>query len=234
MPPRAAAARPRRRCAAPPGTRWRPGSAVRLGSAVGSERSARSGWRGRPSSPRPSISRSPGHALAVRLVRRGRELAALRARVEQDAEDLVARDAVDHRVVHLRQQRHAPVRQALDQVELPQRARAVQRPGEDPRDRLGEPVVVARRRHGRSRGCGSRGRSPGPRPSTAGRCPNGTLDQPPAERRQQVQALGRRAGRCRRSRACRPARSTGRRPRARRRARTCAPSPRPGTARPGS
>ena len=41
-----------------------------------------------------------------------------------------------------------PVVQALDHVELPQRPRAVQGPGDDPADGLGELLGVAGRRHG--------------------------------------------------------------------------------------
>ena len=44
----------------PPGITVAPGSSVTFGSVVGTERSARSGWRATPSSPRPSISTSPG------------------------------------------------------------------------------------------------------------------------------------------------------------------------------
>ena len=43
-----------------PGNAFAPGSSVRFGIAVGAERSARSGCIGRPISPRPSISSSPG------------------------------------------------------------------------------------------------------------------------------------------------------------------------------
>ena len=103
------AAQPRQRAAtasARPGTRSRPAGRSRFGSAVGSERSARSGWRGSPSRPRPSISSSLGIALgAARRRALGGDLAALGRRVEQHAEDLVARHAVDHRVVDLGEQR---------------------------------------------------------------------------------------------------------------------------------
>jgi hypothetical protein len=44
----------------PPGSAVTPGSSVTFGSVVGIERSARSGWRGTPSMPRPSSSRSFG------------------------------------------------------------------------------------------------------------------------------------------------------------------------------
>jgi hypothetical protein len=49
-------------------------------------------------------------------------------------------------VVDLREQPEPAVRQAVDEVELPQGPRAVQRTGEDARDGLGEAAVVARRR----------------------------------------------------------------------------------------
>ena len=43
---------------------------------------------------------------------------------------------------------HAWLRQAVDEVDLPQRAVAIERAGEDAGDGLGEPAVVARRRDG--------------------------------------------------------------------------------------
>ena len=46
----------------------------------------------------------------------------------------------------LRHQRDVPVRQPMDQVHLPQRSRAVERPREDPRDLLGQLAVGRRRR----------------------------------------------------------------------------------------
>ena len=55
---------------------------------------------------------------------------------------LPAGDAVDRCVVHLRQHADAAVGESLDQVELPQRAAAVQRPGDDATDLLGENGVV--------------------------------------------------------------------------------------------
>ena len=58
-------------------------------------------------------------AFARVVVARWWDLAALGALVQQDREDLVARDAVDHRVVDLRQQRDMAVRQPVDQVDLP-------------------------------------------------------------------------------------------------------------------
>ena len=130
-----------------------------------------------------------GDALA-RLARRlRRQLLALGARVEQHAEDLVARHAVDHRVVQLGQHRHAAALEPLDQVQLPQRPRAVQRAREDPRDGLGQPAVVARRRH---RALADvevevEGRVLDPVRQVD---PERHLDQPPAERRQHVQPLG--------------------------------------------
>jgi hypothetical protein len=75
-------------------------------------------------------------------------VAPLGAEVEQDAEDLRARHAVDDRVVDLGQHRHAPLGQAVDDVELPQRVRAIERPRDDACDLLGERMLVARRRGG--------------------------------------------------------------------------------------
>ena len=56
----AARASRRARASARPAARSRPGRSVKPATVVGSERSARSGWRGRPRRPRTSISRSRG------------------------------------------------------------------------------------------------------------------------------------------------------------------------------
>ena len=56
----------------------------------------------------------------------------VRRGVEQDGDDVDPRDAVDERVMGLGQQGEAVVGEPLDQPHLPQRARAVQRLGEDP------------------------------------------------------------------------------------------------------
>src|SRR3954447_15980128 len=159
-PPIALRTRPTaRETVGPPGRALTPGSSVTFGSVVGIERSARSGWAGSPRATRPRSSRQPAAGAAEQLEvagraarrRRGirrRQLAALGAGVEQHGEDLVARDAVDDGVVDLRQQRDVAVRQAVDQVDLPQRAVAIERAGEDAGDGLGEPPVVAWRRDG--------------------------------------------------------------------------------------
>jgi hypothetical protein len=49
--------------------------------------------------------------------------------------------------MHLGQHRHPALGEAVDQVQLPQRMGSIERPREDPRDRLGQLAVVARRRH---------------------------------------------------------------------------------------
>jgi hypothetical protein len=56
-----------------------------------------------------------------------------RSEIEEDRCEIHARDAVDHRVVRLGDQREAPLFEALDQPHLPQRLGAVQALGEDPR-----------------------------------------------------------------------------------------------------
>ena len=56
----------------------------------------------------------------------GLEVAAGRGVVEQHAHDLGAGDAVNGGVMHLGQHRHRAVLQTLDDVELPQRAGAIQ------------------------------------------------------------------------------------------------------------
>ncbi len=55
-------------------------------------------------------------------------------------------EAVDGRVVDLGQHRHDAVLEPVDQIQLPQRPGAVERPGDDPRHLLGELLVGARRR----------------------------------------------------------------------------------------
>ena len=50
--------------------------------------------------------------------------------IEQDGRDVDAGDPVDERVMRLRQHREAPVRETLDEPQLPQRPAAVERLGE--------------------------------------------------------------------------------------------------------
>ena len=123
-----------------------------------------------------------------RLRRGGRDRPPLGGGIEQYAQDLGARDAVDRCVVDLREHRDAAALEALDDVHLPQRARAVQRPCVDPRDLLGELMVIARRGQGQFA-------------HVVLEVEVGILDpvrvieaernqrEPPAERRQQMQAL---------------------------------------------
>ncbi len=87
--------------------------------------------------------------MAVGIARLGRrDLAPLRALIEQHGEDLGARHAVDRRVVDLGHQRHVPALEPVDEVDLPERVGAVQRAREDAGDRLGDAVRRAGRRHG--------------------------------------------------------------------------------------
>ena len=76
----------------------------------------------------------------------GRHLATLRAQVEQGTHDLGTRHPVDDRVVDLRHHGLVPALEAVDQVELPQRAGAVERARHDPRHLLGQLRVAAGRR----------------------------------------------------------------------------------------
>ena len=64
--------------------------------------------------------------------------------VEHDSGQVDARDAVDHRVVRLGDQREAPVGEALDSPQLPQRLRAVELLGEDPRGQVEQLLLRAR------------------------------------------------------------------------------------------
>jgi hypothetical protein len=71
----------------------------------------------------------------------------LLGRVEQDGPDVDRSDAVDQGVVHLGQQRDAlAARDALDDRELPQRAGAIQAPGELLAYELAQLMRPARRR----------------------------------------------------------------------------------------
>ena len=69
--------------------------------------------------------------------------ARLRAEVEQDGRDVHAAHPVDHRMVHLVEDRHVPVLESFDVVDLPQRLRTVQRPRMDPLDVVGELLAPA-------------------------------------------------------------------------------------------
>ena len=97
-----------------------------------------------------------------------RHFAPLGREVEQRAEDLGAGDAVDDRVVDLREQRDLAVGEAVDQIGLPERARPVQRPAEM-RATCSASFLLVRRRAAPARAHGSRGRSPGRRPSRRSR-----------------------------------------------------------------
>ncbi len=68
--------------------------------------------------------------------------------VEHDRHQVGGRDAVDHAVVDLRQQRPAVLAQPLDHPDLPQRLSPVQLVGEDPRGGPAQDVVGPRRRQG--------------------------------------------------------------------------------------
>ena len=74
------------------------------------------------------------------------QVASFRFVVQQHAHHLRARHPVHGRVMHLRQQCDAAVVKTLDHVQLPQRARAVKRPRDDPRDLLGQLPGVTRSR----------------------------------------------------------------------------------------
>jgi hypothetical protein len=118
-----------------------------------------SGDGGAGLSPAQAISPSPSTATrACSSVRSGRARApsALAAtdsvafvmpapppEIEQHGPEVDARDAVDHRVVRLGQQREAPVGEPLDEPQLPQRLRAVELLGEDARQEVVQLLVAA-------------------------------------------------------------------------------------------
>ena len=80
---------------------------------------------------------------------RGRRLGRIQCvgrRVEQHGRDVDARDAVDERVVGLRDQREALAGQALDEPDLPQRLGAIQALGEQTPGQLGQRRLVGRSR----------------------------------------------------------------------------------------
>ena len=88
--------------------------------------------------------------------------------VEEDRGDVDSGDAVDQRVVGLADDREAAALEPLDQPQLPERLRAVELLGEDPR---GEDCAAAPRCRagaGRCGGRGSRGSGGGRRPRPAG------------------------------------------------------------------
>ncbi len=122
-----------------------PGTSVRLGSAVGSERITRADCRGALASPRASISRRPGGSAAGRrapcVPRPGRVARA--ARVDEHVHDLHPGDPVGQGVVELVEQSDPALLEAVDQMELPQRPRAVERRGDDAGDVVGHGARVA-------------------------------------------------------------------------------------------
>jgi hypothetical protein len=75
-----------------------------------------------------------------------RDLEALRRAVEDYRAHVHRRDVVYERVVHLRDEGGAATPEPLDERELPQRARAVERLGQDLADELAELRVTRRLR----------------------------------------------------------------------------------------
>jgi len=72
-----------------------------------------------------------------------RQLTTLRRHVQHSGEDVASGDAVDRGMMDLGVDRGAPTMQPGDEVELPQRAAPVQRPGVQPGNLLGQLLVVA-------------------------------------------------------------------------------------------
>ena len=121
--------------------------------------SACSGWASASSAPsassipartaprRPAATSSAAPGSRVRLPRAPgvSERRRVGGEVEQHRRQVDAGDAVDQRVVGLRDQREAVVLQSLDQPHLPQRLGAVELLGEDPRGQAPQLLPVARR-----------------------------------------------------------------------------------------
>ena len=80
------------------------------------------------------------------LRRPRRRVLRLRLEVEEHRGDVDAGDAVDERVVALADDREAVAVEALDQPQLPERLRAVELLGEDPRGEVAQLLLGARRR----------------------------------------------------------------------------------------
>ncbi len=130
--------------------------------------SARSGWASASIAPSASVTpgahrpqqaggnqmRGPRFRVRLPWTPRVGGLRRIGRQVEQDGRQIHAGDAVDQRVVGLRDQREAVVLQALDQPHLPQRLRAVELLGEDARGQILQLLPAAR---GRAVPCGARG-----------------------------------------------------------------------------
>jgi hypothetical protein len=89
--------------------------------------------------------RRAGQRLALPHRRRRSVLGpAIGRQVQQRGEDVVARDAVDRRVVNLAVDRLPAAGQALDEIELPERSPPVERAGMETGDLVCQLAVVAR------------------------------------------------------------------------------------------
>ncbi len=95
-----------------------------------------------------SRSRSVGSGLGAHFGGRRGGGGRIRLEVEQDGGYVNPGDAVDQRVVALADDREAVALEALDQPQLPERLRAVELLGEDPRGEVAQLLLGARRRQG--------------------------------------------------------------------------------------
>ena len=148
-----------RRARAPARARARP----RAPSARARRRRARS-----PAAPTATSSSVPG----VGAGRHGGTPAAGRgplSQVEDDGREVDAADPVDEGVMGLEDQREAPVVEAFDEPQLPQRPAAVERGREDAREQLEQLARAPRARAARRGGRGSRAGSGRRRPTAGGR-----------------------------------------------------------------
>ena len=126
-----------------PGTLRIVGTSSRCGNTRGTARSARTGWRGTPTSPRASIRSWDGISSLGSGVAGASGAGGWGSASSMMPEKLGDRGAVNGGMVDLRQHRDAPVLEAMDQVELPERPGAIERPRDDPRHLLGEHPAIA-------------------------------------------------------------------------------------------
>ncbi len=139
---------PRRDASARRGTRWRRGAWSGSGSRWARCAARAAAASGSDSRPRPSISSSPGTRSGRGVSASGRSSRPSGLGSSSTLWISLPDTPSTTEWWILVSSATRPLGQPLDHVQLPQRAAAVQRAGEDPRHRLGQLPVVAGRRHG--------------------------------------------------------------------------------------